>query len=89
MPSSKAKESRVGDELVILNLEDGTYYGLDAVGSQIWELLGQGHAPGEICARLAEEFEVARDVIEADARAFLSDLLDHALVREEQPREQR
>lgn len=82
VPASKAADSRVGEELVILNLEDGTYYGLDAVGTRIWELLKQDHAPRAICARLSQEFEVSLDVIEADTRAFLSDLMENALVSE-------
>ena len=29
----------VGDEAVLLQLDSGVYYGLDPVGSRIWELL--------------------------------------------------
>ena len=73
-PSRDAVESRVGDETVLLHLKSGTYFGLDAMGTRIWELLKEGMIPAEICARLEEEFDVERAVIEADTRNFLGDL---------------
>jgi PqqD family protein of HPr-rel-A system len=73
-PSAHAVESPVGDETVILHLVKGTYYGLDAVGTQIWALLKEGLAPREICRRLEAEYKIDQAEIEADARAFLTDL---------------
>jgi len=73
-PSPDAAESAVGDETVILHLVNGTYYGLDAVGTRIWTLLKDGVATPDICVRLAEEYEVELATFEADARKFLTDL---------------
>ena len=72
--SGDAVESPVGDETVILHLKNSTYYGLDAVGTRIWSLLKEGLAPDAICERLASEYDVAQEVIEADARRFLEEL---------------
>ena len=79
-PSDQAVESRVGDETVLLHLENGTYYGLDAVGTRIWELIKDGVSPVTICAALAEEYRVPIASIETDTRRFLSDLQAHAIV---------
>ncbi len=73
-PSPDAAESAVGDETVILNLVNGTYYGLDPVGTRIWALLKDGVATPEICRRLADEYDIDLVTIEADARTFLGDL---------------
>ncbi len=73
-PSDDAVESAVGDETVILHLVNGTYYGLDPVGTQIWALIKEGVATPDICRRLAEHYEVGLPTIEADARKFLTDL---------------
>lgn len=73
-PSSHVAENEVGDETVILHLANGTYYGLDMVGTRIWALLKDGVSPPEICQRLATEYGVDLAAFEADARAFLSDL---------------
>ena len=74
VPSDDAVESAVGDETVILHLVNGTYYGLDPVGTQIWRMMRDGVAMAEICRRLAEEYQVDLATIEDDARNFLTDL---------------
>ena len=82
-PSEQAIESSVGDETVLLNLENGTYYGLDPVGTRIWALLKQGMPAPEICTVLVAEYEeVELEVIEADVRRFLTDLKTHGIVVE-------
>lgn len=73
-PSPDAAESAVGDETVILHLVNGTYYGLDAVGTRIWGLLKNGLSPPAICRQLADEYGIDLAVIESDARGFLADL---------------
>ena len=50
-PSGDAIASAVGDETVILHLKNGAYYGLDAIGTRIYGLLKDGHAPAAICAQ--------------------------------------
>ncbi|MEO5578106.1 MAG: PqqD family protein [Sphingomicrobium sp.] len=74
IPSPDAATSAVGDETVILHLVNGTYYGLDPVGTRIWALLKDGLAPPEICRRIADDYGVDLAVIEADARTFLKEL---------------
>src|ERR1035437_585076 len=57
---------KLGDETILLNLETGTYFGLDAVGSRFLELLERN---GEIAAAhrtMLQEFDVAPEVLEAD-----------------------
>lgn len=73
-PSPDAVESAVGDETVILHLKSGVYFGLDPVGTRIWAMIKDGLATADICKRLADEFDVSQEVVEADARQFLSDL---------------
>ena len=73
-PSDDPVESAGGDETVILHLVNGTYYGLDPVGTRIWGLLKDGVATPDICRRLAEQYDVDLPTIEADARKFLTDL---------------
>ena len=80
LTSEQAMESRVGDETVILHLERGTYYGLDQLGTAIWELLKEGIAPVAISGILVREYGASRAVIEADMRRFLSDLRAHDIV---------
>lgn len=80
--SPEAFENRVGDETVLLHLGNGTYYGLDAVGTVMWEMLKQGMPPRQICQAIAESYGISLDQVETDARRFLSDLKDHGIVAE-------
>jgi hypothetical protein len=70
----------VGDETVILNLESGTYYGLDPVGARMWRLLGEGKSLGEVCEILLEEYAVAREQLEADLLKLAEELANNGLV---------
>lgn len=70
----------VGDEVVILDLVGGAYYGLDAVGVRIWQLLGEGKKPQGICETLLAEFEVQPEVLEADVLRLLEELRGKGLI---------
>ena len=78
--SDQSLTSRVGDETVLLNIENGTYFGLDAVGTYIWELLKEGLTPLAICARLVEDYGVSIETAETDARRFLTDLKERSII---------
>ncbi len=77
----EAAASRVGDETVILHLESGIYFGLDPVGTRIWELLDAPMTLAALKARLMGEFAVAEDVLSADVAAFLGQMLGHGILR--------
>ena len=81
-PSGDAIASPVGDETVILQLKNGAYFGLDAVGTRIWELLKEGRSTAAICAQMAGEYDVAPDVLETDVRRLLADLKANEIVVE-------
>ena len=74
--------SAVGDETVILHMKSGSYFGLNAVGTRIWTLLNEGFSPAAIRAQLAEEFDVAPDVLETDLRDLLAELVAHDIIAE-------
>jgi hypothetical protein len=47
------------EEATIVNLDKGTYYALNGVGSFIWDELARGSSPDEIAAALSTRYEVA------------------------------
>jgi hypothetical protein len=67
-------------ETAILNLSDGVYYGLDAVGSHIWELLQNPTSVSSIRETILREYDVTPEECEEDLRALLRELLDHGLI---------
>ena len=83
VPCPDAMESRLGEETVILHLGSGVYFGLDAVGTVVWEAMtgGQPPTPADLCAHVRGAFSDAPDTVEADVTAFLQQLLTHDLIR--------
>lgn len=66
--------TEVEGETVILQLEDGKYYGIDGIGPRIWELVQEPKRIDEIERQLADEYDVAHDRIERDIDSFLETL---------------
>lgn len=67
-------------EAVILQLDEGVYFGLDPVGTRLWQLIeGQGLLRGALQAGLAE-FDVRPDVLERDLIDLVRQLADKRLV---------
>lgn len=69
-----------GDEVVILNLRDGVYYGLEDVGTRIWQLLQQPVSVLTIREAIVAEFDVESARCERDIRLLLTDLVARRLV---------
>jgi hypothetical protein len=67
-------------EAMILNLNDGVYYGLDPVGARIWELLQEQRPVAEIRDTLLAEFEVSEERCERDLLRLLNELIEAQLV---------
>lgn len=78
--SSDQVSSKLGDEVVILNLRNGVYYGLDPVGARIWELIQEPRSVQEVCAVLLEEYEVTLEQCASDVLALLRDLEAQGLI---------
>ena len=66
-------------ELVILHATEGKYYGLNAVGLRVWDLIQLPRSAAEIGAILASEFDVEETTARRDAEQLLGDLISHGL----------
>jgi len=77
-PDVMARE--VGEELVILDLASGSYFGLDSVGTRIWQLLGAGMTPAATVDVLVAEYEVDRRQLEQDLLTLVEKLLGQGLL---------
>ncbi len=68
------------DEVVLLNLADGVYYGLTDVGARVWHLVGRTTTLESICQTVASEYDVDASRCAKDIHALVQDLLRHRLV---------
>lgn len=64
----------VADEIVMMSVERGQYYNLNAVGARIWHLLETPRSLAQIATALAEIYDAPEDKIRAEAAAFLARL---------------
>ena len=70
----------VGEETVILDLANGIYYGLDAVGARIWQLMVGGQTLTQVCDVMLVEYEVTRENIERDVLTLVQTLMERQLI---------
>jgi hypothetical protein len=68
-------------EAVILNLESGTYFGLDPVGTRIWSLLQEHRSLRRVFEVVLHEYEVAPERLEGDMLRLVKELRTKGLVR--------
>ena len=74
--SSELVSSDIDGEVVMMSIENGKYYGLDLVGSRIWEVLENPLPVSDLIDQLLVEFEVDRETCEKDVMYFLQKLDD-------------
>ncbi len=72
--------SDIAGETVILGLTAGRYYGLDAVGARVWQLIQTPVAVSDVGRTIVSEYDVAPDRCEADLLALLQKMVDAGLV---------
>jgi hypothetical protein len=70
----------VGDETVLLDLESGTYFGLDGVGKRIWEFVSDGKSLAETADAIVAEYEVGEEQARTDVVDFAQRLVERGLL---------
>jgi len=70
----------VQDETVMMDIESGRYYGLDDIGSAIWQRLEAPCRFGTLIDGLVAEYDADRAVIAGDVRKLLSIMAEHKVV---------
>ena len=70
----------LGGEAAILSLGSGIYYGLNSVGAYIWNQIQEPARVADLCAALAEEYDVEPAQCDTDVRRLLGELLEQKLI---------
>ena len=78
--SPEQVSSKLGEEVVILNLRNGVYYGLDPIGTRIWELIQEPRSVRQVCEVLLEEYDVTFEQCAEDVLALMRDLQAQGLI---------
>ena len=72
--------AEVGNEVVLMSIDQGVYYGLNPVGARVWSLLGEPVSVQEMCEQIVEEFEVSWEQCQAEVLGLLEDMAQQGLI---------
>jgi hypothetical protein len=67
-------------EVVILDIERGTYFGLTEVGAHIWGMIQEPRKIAEVVDGVVAVYDVTRETAEADVTELIADLASRGLV---------
>ncbi|MBK7781190.1 MAG: PqqD family protein [Ardenticatenia bacterium] len=67
-------------ESVLLSFDSERYYGLDVVGTRIWQTLAEAETVRAAFDRLLQEFDVEPDLLQRDIEALMRELSAQGLV---------
>jgi hypothetical protein len=76
--------TEVDGESVILDLEEGVYYGLNPVGAHIWAEIQEPTPVEEITAAISAEYDVDTEQCREDVISLLRDLKENGLINIEE-----
>jgi len=74
----------VDGEMVLLDMNSENYFGLDEVGTAIWQAIQEKENLKEVLEVLLEQYEVEEDVLKNDLMAFVEKLKESGLVKVEE-----
>jgi hypothetical protein len=77
-PNTLSRE--VQGETVLLQLDSGEYFGLDEIGTRIWQLIVETGDLGDVHATLLREYDVEANVLTADFERLISELATRKLI---------
>ena len=74
-------DAEIDDQTVMMDIEQGSYFGLNQMGTRIWALLAEPMVIGDLCDQFTEQFDVPREQCEGQVIDFLGSLLDRGLLQ--------
>lgn len=75
----------IDSEMVLLNPDNGLYYGLDAVGVRVWTLIKEQNTLGIVRDTILQEFDVTAEVLWQDLTRLVTEMRTHGLVLSNNP----
>ena len=79
-PISGNLSSDLGDEVVVMNIELGKYYGMNPVASWIWNRLKEPVSFGGLLRGIQDTFDVDEDSCLTDLQEFRNNLVKAGLI---------
>jgi sorbitol-specific phosphotransferase system component IIA len=83
--SEEALSQEVNGETVILDLKSESYFGLDEVGTRVWQLLQEHGDIQKVFDAMLEEFDVDANTLASDMKNLVDDLIEKGLISSGHP----
>lgn len=72
--------SDMGNEKVMLNIENGKYYNLGEIGGDIWESISKPTQVNELVNHIVKKYDVQTDKCEEEVISFLENMYQENLI---------
>ena len=73
--------AEAGEDVVMVSIENGQYYGVSQVAKEIWQAIEQPTRVSNLISDLVANYNVDRTLCEKDTLAFLEQLLAERLLQ--------
>src|SRR5579862_1631907 len=73
--------AEVDGEIVMMSIEQGRYFGLDDIGSDIWKRIERSCSFATLIDGLTSHYESDRATVAADVRSLLGRMVEQDVVR--------
>ncbi|GMQ90429.1 MAG: hypothetical protein BMS9Abin10_0806 [Gammaproteobacteria bacterium] len=83
-PSPEVMAQELDGETVLLNLESERYFGLDDVGTRVWQHVLEHRRLERVCGEMQKEYDVDESRLRADVLQLVEELLEAGIVTVEQ-----
>ncbi|HEY6467757.1 MAG TPA: PqqD family peptide modification chaperone [Candidatus Acidoferrales bacterium] len=70
----------LGEESAILNMKNSVYYGMNAVGTRVWNMIGEPRSVVQLRDALLDEYEVDPARCEQDLLQLLEQMRTEGLI---------
>ncbi len=72
--------SELDDEVVMMDVENGSYFSMPGPSGRIWHLLETEQTVQSLSQALVKEYDVSAEACEAEVRPFIDTLLERELI---------
>ena len=79
--NKKIIQSKIGEEVVMMDMDSGFYFGINSVGSVIWQHLSEAIYLDDLVDKLIKDFNIDKKTCESDTIEFLNDLLGKGIIK--------
>jgi hypothetical protein len=73
--------TELDNDTVMMNIDSGSYYGLDGTGQRIWGLIETPRSITAVCEALLQEYDIDTETCRTQVLKFLNRLQTEGLVR--------